>query len=137
MLHWCNGLFWLMCALVRDIVTKSLRQLLAVVCKNLHVPLSARNRDIRHAAIEQVFRRKIRVHVNEYALGGLSLTGMTGNGIAIVEMRMTLRLVVHTLPVIELQPHRGVRRDVFHRTEFTVRNLQLTIGCDELDAVSN
>ena len=38
-----NRVFWLMCALVRDIVAKSLRQLLAVVGENLRVPLSARN----------------------------------------------------------------------------------------------
>src|SRR5271157_6372153 len=102
MLHWCNRLFWLMCALVRDIVTKSLRQLLAVVCKNLRVPLSTRNRDIRHAAIEQVFRRQLRIHVNEYALGGLSLTGMAGDGIAVVEVRMALRLEIYAASAIEL-----------------------------------
>src|ERR1700685_2306116 len=133
MLQWCNRLFWLMCALVRDIVTKSLRQLLAVVCKNLRVPLSTRNRDIRHAAIEQVFRRQLRIHVNEYALGGLSLTGMTGDGIAVIEMRMILRLVDHTAPAIELQPHRSVRCDTFHCAHVAVRNLQLMIGCGELD----
>src|ERR1035441_9582770 len=98
MLQWRNRLFWLMCALMRNIVTKSLRQLLAVVCKNLCVPLSPRNRDILHAAIEQVVRREVSVHMNEYSFGGLSLAGMTGNGIAVVEMRMTLRLAVHTAP---------------------------------------
>jgi len=137
MLHWCNRLFWLMCALVRDIVTKSLRQLLVVVCENLCVPLSTRNRDIRHAAIEQVFRRKRRIYMDKNAVGCLSLTGIAGDGVAVVEMRMTLRFVVHTAPVIKLQPHRAVRRDVFHCTQFTVRNLQLMIGRSELDTVSN
>src|SRR5260370_24593077 len=100
MLHWRNRLFGLMCALVRNIVTKSLRQLLAVVCENLRVPLSARNRNIRHAAIEQVFRRKIRIHVNEYSFGGLPLAGIAGNGIAVVEMRVTLWIVIHAASAI-------------------------------------
>src|SRR5450631_7482 len=108
MLHWRNGLFWLMCALVRNIVTESLRQLCAAICENLRVPLSARNRDVCHAAIEQVFRRKLRIHVNEDAVGSLSLARMTGDGIAVVEMRMALRLVVQRAPAIELQPHRAV-----------------------------
>ena len=137
MLQWRNRLFRLVCALVRNVVAESLRQFLTVVCKNLRVPLSTRNRDIRHAAIEQVSRGKLRIHVNEYAVGRLSLARIAGYGVAVVDVWMTLGLVVHVVPVIKLQPHRAVRRDVFHCTQFTVRNLQLMIGRGELDTVSN
>src|SRR2546428_4292643 len=114
MLQWRNRLFRLVCALMRDVATKSLRQLFTVVCKNLRVPLPTRNSDISHTTIEQVFRRKLGIHVNEDAFRCLPLARIAGNGVAVVEMWMTRRLVVHTAPAIELQSHCSVRRDVFH-----------------------
>src|SRR5208337_4415981 len=75
--------------------------------------------------------------MNEYAVGCLPLARIAGNGIAVVEMRMALRIEIYNALVVQLQPYRSVRRDVFHCTQFTVRNFQFMIRRGELDTVSN
>jgi hypothetical protein len=62
MLHWCDGLFWLMCALMRNIVTKRLRQLSAVVCENLRVPLSPRLEAVRANSWKRPLRVGAMIH---------------------------------------------------------------------------
>lgn len=49
---------------------------------------SAGDGDIGHAVIEQVLCSKLGIDVDEHAIGGLSLAGMTSDGIAVIEMRM-------------------------------------------------
>jgi len=63
-------------------------QLLPVAGKDLRVIRSARNGDVGHAIVEQVFRAK--TNINEHPVGGLSVASVTGHGIAVIQMRMLL-----------------------------------------------
>src|SRR5208337_785908 len=79
-------------ALLRYIVTERRRQLLAVVGEKLCIVCSARDRDIGHAAVEQILSTQLRIHVNQDAVGSLSLAGVAGHCIAMVEMQMLVRV---------------------------------------------
>ncbi len=83
-------LFVLRCvgALAGDFVPQRGGQLLAVVGKELRIVRSARDGNIGHAIVEQVFCAQLRIHMHQHPLGGLPLAGVTGHGIAMIEMRM-------------------------------------------------
>src|SRR5271157_3536635 len=53
-------------ALVGNIVSECCAELFAVVCENLRVIASTRNRDIGHAAVEQILCAHLSVHVSEH-----------------------------------------------------------------------
>ena|SRR5665213_45706 len=67
----------LMGALVRNIMPERRAELLSAVSEQLHTVGPARDGNIGHTVVEQVFRAKFRVHVDEHAVGGLSMAGMT------------------------------------------------------------
>jgi hypothetical protein len=48
--------------------------------------------DIGHVAVEQLLGAQLRVHMNQDAVGSLSLAGVAGHGIAMVEMQMRARI---------------------------------------------
>jgi hypothetical protein len=50
--------------------------------------LMLRRVSVSHAVIEEILRAKFRVLVDEYAVGGLSLAGMTCDRVAMIEARM-------------------------------------------------
>jgi hypothetical protein len=77
-----------MSALVRYIVSKSCGQPHAIIRKELRVARPARDGDVGHAVVKQVFRSQLRVDMNQDALGGLHLAGMAGDRITMIEMRM-------------------------------------------------
>src|SRR4029077_14901569 len=73
---------------VRHIAAEFLAELRTTTRINLCVIASARDRDIGHAAVEQILGAQFGVHVNQEAVGSLSLAGVTGHGISMVEMQM-------------------------------------------------
>jgi len=74
-------------ALVQNIMPERRAELLSAVSEQLHVAGPARDGNIGHAVVEQVFRAKFRVHVDEHAISGLSLAGMTCDRVAMVRNR--------------------------------------------------
>src|SRR5580698_1715004 len=62
--------------LLRYLMSKRNGQLFAVVGKYLRVLRSARNRDIRHTVIEQIFRAEFGIDMHQHPFGSLSLTGV-------------------------------------------------------------
>lgn len=87
---------------------------------------SARDGDIGHAVVEQVFRAQLRVHMDQHPLGGLPLAGVAGHGITVVEMRMLLRIEVDTASaLIHLQLNAPIVRNALDGSQLTVRNLQI------------
>jgi len=79
-------------ALVRNIMAERRAELPLAVSEQLHIVCPARDGDIGHAVVEQVFRAKFRVHVDEHAVSGLSLAGMTCDRVAMIEARMRRRI---------------------------------------------
>jgi hypothetical protein len=75
-------------ALLGYVMAESCGQLLAVVGKELRIVRPARDRDVGHAAVEQVFRGQLGIDVNQDALGCLSLAGMARHRVAMIEMGM-------------------------------------------------
>jgi len=63
-------------------------QPLAVVGEKLGVMRSARDGDVSHAVVKQVFCAQLRIHMHQYPLGGLTLAGVAGHGVAVIEVWM-------------------------------------------------
>jgi hypothetical protein len=57
-------------------------QFLAVVGEDLRVICAARDGEVGHAAIEQVFGTQLWIDVDQHPVGGLSLAGMTRDRIS-------------------------------------------------------
>src|ERR1035441_4730870 len=74
-------------------------ELLTAVGEELGVIRSARDGDIGHTVVEQVFCSKLRVHVDKDAVGGLSLAGVAGYAVAMVKVRMLHRTELHLAAV--------------------------------------
>jgi replicative DNA helicase len=58
-------------------------QLIAVVGEDLRVVCAARNGNVGHAVVEQVFRSQLGISVDEYTVGGLPLSITDSGGIDI------------------------------------------------------
>ena len=54
----------------------------------LRVVASPRHGHIRQPAVNELFSCLLGIHVNKYAVGGLSLAAMARHGIAVVEMQI-------------------------------------------------
>ncbi len=136
----CNTFFdtYLRCmsTLLRYLMPKRNRQLLTVVGKYLRVVRSARDRDISHTVIEQVLGSQLRIDMNQHAVGCLSLTGVTGHGITMIEMRIAHRINFNRATIVHTQLH-TTTVDLLYRTQFAVGNLEFIIWCGELDAVAH
>src|SRR5713226_2190489 len=72
-----------------------------IVRINLRVIASTRDRDIGHAAVEQILGAQFGVHVNQDTVGSLSLAGVAGHCIAMVEMRMLVRIEFNHTPTVD------------------------------------
>ena len=108
-----------------------------IVRINLRVIASARDGDIGHAAVEQILRAQLGVHVNQDAVGSLSLAGVAGHCIAMIEMRMLARIEFDRAATVHLQAHPPVFVDALDCSQLAVRNFQFIGRCGELDAVAH
>jgi hypothetical protein len=119
-------------ALVRNIMPERRAELLSAASEQLHIVGPARDGNIGHAVVEQVFRAKFRVQVDEHAVSGLSLAGMTCDRAAMIEVRMRRRIKLdHTVfwvASVHLQTHPPILADALHGPEFTVGQLQVGRG---------
>ena len=57
-------------------------QLFAVIGEDLRVICAARDGEVGHAAIEQVFGTQLCIDLDQHPVGGLSLAGMTRDRIS-------------------------------------------------------
>src|ERR1035441_7978036 len=110
-------------------------QLLAAVREELRVVCPARDGDIGHAVVEQVFCSKLSVHVDKDAVSGLSLAGVAGHGIAVVKMRMLHRIKLHLTASVHLDGHAPLGI-ALHCSKLPVSELQLRHGSGELHSVA-
>src|SRR5271163_3029271 len=76
------------------------------------------------------------IYIDEHTVCGLSLTGVAGHSVTVIQMRMPLRVEIHAALVVQLQAHHAILRDVLYCSKFAVRYLQLLAGRSELDAVA-
>ena len=85
-------LFWLhlrrVGAAVRNIMPQRGAQLLAVVGEDLRVVCAARNGNVGHAIIEQVFGSQLGIGVNQHTVGGLPQAGMARDRVKLFEFQM-------------------------------------------------
>src|ERR1039457_6820169 len=118
-----NPDLWLKCARMRNIAGKNISELTGVIGKDLRIILPARNCNIGHAVVEQVFCAEFGINVHEHALGGLPLTGITRHGIAVVNMRMLLRIDGDITPAVQFEAHPSISAESLHGSKFTIGNL--------------
>src|SRR5271166_1484270 len=85
------------------VAAEFLAQRRCIVRINLHVIASTRDSDIGHAAVEQILSAQLGVHVNQDTVGSLSLAGVAGHGIPMIEMRMLVRIKLHRTTTVHLQ----------------------------------
>src|ERR1039457_6487420 len=102
-------LFWLhlrrMGAAVRYVMPQRGSQLLAVVGEDLRVVCAARDGNVGHAVVEQVFSSQLGIGVDQHTVGGLSLAGMTRHGVAVVKVRILHRIEFYLAASVHLQTH--------------------------------
>jgi len=130
--------YWFLLNRVRMgyIATELLPERLRVVRINLSVVGSTRDRDIGHAAVEQILRAQLGVHVNEDTVDSLSLAGVAGHGIAMIEMRMQTRIEFDVAPTVYLQAQPLVSVDASDGAQLAVRNSEVVGWAGELNAVA-
>ena len=84
--------FWLhlrrMGAAVRYVMPQRRAQLLAVVGEDLRVVCAARDSNLGHAVVEQVFGSQLGIGMYQHTVGGLALAGMTRHGVTVVKVRI-------------------------------------------------
>ena len=69
-------------AAVRYIMPQRRAELLAVVGEDLRIVCAARNGNVGHAIVEQVFGSQLGIGVDQHQVGGLPLAGMTRDRIS-------------------------------------------------------
>src|ERR1035437_1591963 len=119
------------------VARESLAESRGIVCINLRVIASTRDSDIGHAAVEQILGAQLGVHVNQDAVGSLSLAGVAGHGIAMVEMRMFVRIEFDCAATVHFQAQPPVFVDALDGSQLAVRNFQFAGRRGELDAVAH
>src|SRR5208282_4475488 len=102
----------------------------------LRVIASARDSDIGHAAVEQILSAQLGVHVNQDTVGSLSLAGVAGHGIPMIEMRMLVRIEFNHTPTVDLQAQPPVSVDALDGPQLAVRNSEVVGRRSELNAVA-
>src|ERR1019366_8201577 len=108
-----------------------------VIGENLRIILPSRNCNVGHAVVEQVFRAEFGIDVHEHTLGGLSLAGVARHGVAVVNVRMLLRVDGDITPAVQFKTHPSISAEFLHGSKFTIGNLQLIVWRGELNTVAN
>ncbi len=100
--------YWLLlnCKRMGHVAAEFLPERVCIIRIDLGVIASTRDRDIGHAAVEQIFRTQLGVHVNQDAVGSLSLAGVARHCIAIVEMRTLVRNKLDRAATVHLKRSR-------------------------------
>ena len=115
-------------------------QLLVVVGKDLRVVCAARDGNVGHAVVEQVFGSQLGIGMDEYPVGGLALAAVTRHRVAVVEVRIPDRIklddTITLAASVHLQTHPPILDDAFEGPKLTVGQLQVGKGCGELFAIS-
>ena len=119
------------------VAAEFLPERLCIVRINLRVIASTRDRDIGHAAVEQILSAQLGVHVNQDTVGSLSLAGVAGHGITVVEMRMLGRIEFNRAATVHPQAQPPVFVDALDGPQLAVRNFELVGRRGELDAVAH
>ena len=118
------------------VAAEFLAQRRCIVRINPRVIASTRDSDIGHAAVEQILGTQFGVHVNEDTVGSLSLAGVAGHGITVVEMRMLDRVEFNGAATIHPQTQAPDSVDALDGPQFAVRNFHFVGRRGELDAVA-
>lgn len=83
------------CRHVRHVASEFATKRRCVVSEDLRIVRPARDGDISHAPVEQIFRANFGVHVDQDAVSGLSLAGMARHSLAVVERQLPVRIELH------------------------------------------
>src|SRR5450631_1205482 len=118
------------------IAAECLRQRRCIVRINLRVIASTRDSDVGHAAVQQILSAQLGVHVNQDSVGSLSLAGVAGHGITVVEMRMLGRVDFNGAATVHLQAQPPVPVDALDGPQLAVRNSEVVGRRSELNAVA-
>ena len=129
---------WFLLSRVRmgHIAAEFLPERPCVVRINLRVIASTRNSDIGHAAVEQILGTQFGVHVNQDTVGSLSLAGVAGHGITVVEMRMLGRIEFNGAATVHPEAQPPVSVDALDGPQLAVRNSEVVGRRSELNAVA-
>src|ERR1035441_9884530 len=92
-------------AAVGNIVPERRAELLAVVGEELRIVSAARNGNVGHAVVDQVFRAQLGIDVDQHAVRGLPLAGMTRHRITMIEMRMQTRIELQLAASVRSEEH--------------------------------
>jgi len=119
------------------VAVECLRQRRWIVGINLGVIASTRDRNVGHAAVEQILRAQLGVHVNQDTVGSLALAGVAGHGITVVEMRMLGYIKHDCATAVHLQAQPPDFVDALDGPQLAVRDSEVVGRRSELNAVAH
>ena len=102
-------------------------QLLAVVGEDLRVVCAARDGNVGHAVVEQVFGPQLGIGMDQHPVGGLPLAGMTRDRVTMIEVRILHRIDLGLTASVHLQTHPPILADAFDGSQLAVGQLQVWI----------
>jgi hypothetical protein len=75
--------------------------------------------------------------MNQHALRSLALAGVAGYGVAVVKVRMVLRIEIDVALIVQPQPHLSIPSNVLDSSQVAIDDLEVMAGRGELDAISD
>lgn len=75
--------------------------------------------------------------MDQDALGCLSLAGVAGDSVTVVQVGVLSRVELDTSLAFYAQAHHSILRNTFHRCQFTIGDLQVLVRRGELNPVAN
>jgi hypothetical protein len=105
---------------VGHIAAEFMTQRCRVIRENLRVVCAARNGHVGHAAVEQVFCTQLGVHMDQYAVGGLALAGVTGDSVAVIEMHAAVWIEFDGAATVHPHINASVAADGLDDAKFSV-----------------
>ena len=120
-----------------DIPAQRLGESAAIIREDLRIVRSTGDGDVCHSIIDQLFRGKICIDVDQYALGRLPLTGIARDGITMIQMRVALGIDAQISPAIEPYCHSPVLIEVRDCSKLAVCDPQVLIRSSELNSIAD
>jgi len=118
-----------------DLMAQARRDRGNVIGEYPRVKAGPRQRDIGEPAVDEVGMGGM-IYVHQHTVRRQSLGTVAGDGVTMIEVMYRLGIEGERLPGVHLHCHHS-RFDLLYRSQSAVGDMQLPVGCRELNSVTN